>query len=410
MIANLLSHCSNQFEIYSPEKEKFRVEIHDSIIGLEAYWNDLFRLQYPLEVGSVLAAAEQANLKDITFKYAMVFKGNELMGLLHFQLLLVSKKHYPDFSELSAAACNLYKIFSGRKYLGLVSGHLFITDFPTFAYTHQLNQGFWIKEKIVSRLARQLDVDIVLLKDLHSEENSYWQHQKKFAMLPDDLFMEMSIPDQWSNLSDYVKALSKKYAARIRKMTEEPLSVQQQELSLALVEKHQQELEELYQQVVDRSSVKMGVLNKGYFLKMARNLGDNFKIYGYFEKGKLQAFSSFLQTGNQLELYYIGLNYQYKQHKELYPMMMVHGLTRAIEHGFTQFRLGRTALEAKAILGCRPRNIINLVYFRNRWLRYMMNYLLKLTALERGESWKLRNPFREATQLSGVNNEIKMKQ
>jgi hypothetical protein len=36
--------------------------------------------------------------------------------------------------------------------------------------------------------------------------------------------------------------------------------------------------------------------------------------------------------------------------------------------------------------------------------------LLKLTALERGESWKLRNPFREATQLSGVNNEIKMKQ
>ena len=74
MIANLLSQCSNQFEIYSPEKEKFRVEIHDSIIGLEAYWNDLFRLQYPLEVGSVLAAAEQANLKDITFKYAMVFK------------------------------------------------------------------------------------------------------------------------------------------------------------------------------------------------------------------------------------------------------------------------------------------------------------------------------------------------
>lgn len=405
MIANLLSRCSNQFEIYSPEKEKFRVEIHDSILDLQNQWNDFFQSQYPLGAGSILAAAEQANLKDISFKYAMVFKGNDLFALLHFQLLLVSKKHYPDFSSLSSAACNLYKIFSGRKYLGLVSGHLFITDFPTFASVAPAENFLWIKEKVVLKLSKLLDVDVVLLKDLRKMEESYWKDQKKFSVLPDDLFMEMDVPQEWVDLSDYTKALSKKYAARIRKMTEEPINVKQKELSIPEIEKHQEEIEQLYQQVVDRSSVKMGILNKGYFVKMARNLDGNFKIYGYFEKSKLQGFSSFLQTGNQLELYYIGLNYQYEQHREIYPLMMVHGLNHAIENRFTKFRLGRTALEAKAILGCRPRNIINLVYFRNRWLRYMMNYLLKITALERGESWKLRNPFREVPQTAQTHNE-----
>jgi hypothetical protein len=404
MIADFIPNCSNQFDIYSPEKEKFRVEIRDSIVGFETEWNKQFSDYYPLPVGSMLQSMEHSSINDVVYKYAVVSKGNEIFALLNFQLLSVSQKHYPDFSSLSTAACNLYKIFSGRKYLGLVSGHLFITDFPSFVCKKQTEKYFWMKEKVVSRLSKQLDVDVVLLKDLQSKEEEFWKEHKKFSLLKDDLFMEMMIRPDWVNISDYKTALSKKYLARIQKMMDAPSVAAKIELSSTFIEKHKEELGALYFQVVEKSSVKMGILNRDYFLNMKNTLGDNFKVYGYFSGGKLQAFASYLIIGKQLELYYIGMNYLDQGHRELYPMMMLDALTEAIEGGFKQFRLGRTALEAKAILGCKPRSIINLVYFRNRWLRYMMNYLLKVAAIERGESWKLRNPFRESLNETALKN------
>lgn len=406
MISNFLSSCQNKFDIFSPEKEKFRVEIVDSINGLEKDWNRLFSSQYPLPVGNVLRATEESGLKDISFKYAVVFKGQEIFALLNFQLLQVSKKHYPDFSSISAAACNLYKIFSGRKYLGLIAGHLFITDFPSMACSQPNHQFAWLKEKVISRLAKQSDVDVVLLKDIPSEEEAFWQGQKKFSLLKDDLFMEMTIRPTWKTIDDYQNDLSKKYAARIQRMRNSDSFVQRKVFTSEEIEKYSEQIGHLYQQVVDKSSVKMGILNKDYFVNMNKSLQGNFEVHGYFVEGKLQAFATYISTGHRLELYYIGMNYHFKDHRELYPLIMLNGLEKAINGKFEQYRLGRTALEAKAILGCKPRNIINLVYFRNRWLRYMMNYLLKLAEMERGEQWKLRNPFREQMTSGKLKNEL----
>lgn len=406
MISGFLSTCQNKFDVFSPEKEKFRVEILNSIEGLEDEWNRLFHSSYPLPVGSILKATENSGLKDISFKYAVVFKGHDIYALLHFQLLKVSKKHYPDFSSLSTAACNLYKIFSGRKYLGLVSGHLFITDFPSMACSATHDDCGWLKEKIVSRLSKQLDVDIILLKDLFQTEENFWSNNKRFSLLNDDLFMELELRPEWKKIEDYKKALSKKYAARVQKLLNLQSSLQRRTLSSAEIEESIETMGSLYQQVVDRSSVKMGILTRDYFSRMKKALRENFEVQGYFVDGKMQAFATYLVTGNKLELYYIGLNYHYPGHRDLYSLIMLNGLEFAINGRFGILRLGRTALEAKAILGCKPRKINNLVYFRNRWLRYMMNYLIKLTEMERGEQWKLRNPFRDGEEVETFKKEL----
>jgi hypothetical protein len=394
-----LLKCNSKFDVYSAQKEKFRIEIYDEITGFQKEFNELFSNQFSLPVGNVLNAIQSAALKDFQFKYALIFKGESLFALLNFQLLSVSKKHYPDFSSISAAACNLYKIFSGRKYLGLVSGHLFITDFPSFACKGEHNDFLWLKEKVVSKLASLLDVDVVLLKDISSSEEQFWKDNKKFSLLKDDFFMEIVLNPEWKNIEDYRKALTKKYAARIQKMQEYKSVFEVKILDLELLKKHLLEIGQLYQQVVDRSSVKMGILNSAYFLNLKEELNNQIEYYGYFYQNKLQAFASFLKIGNQLELYYIGLNYNHPIHKDLYPMIMLDGLEKSINEKFEKFRLGRTALEAKAILGAKPRQIKNLVHFRNRWLRYMMNYLMKAAEAERGEQWKLRNPFKSEVQI-----------
>jgi hypothetical protein len=57
-------------------------------------------------------------------------------------------------------------------------------------------------------------------------------------------------------------------------------------------------------------------------------------------------------------------------------------------------KLGRTALEAKAIIGCKPVYLDNYIKLKSKPMQLGLKYMLKVFANERGTEWKKRNPFK----------------
>jgi hypothetical protein len=78
----------------------------------------------------LIGIAEKACLRDFSYYYVLVKEENQTIALFYFQSLIVRNEYYPDFSNLSFAAKNLYCLISSHNYNLLVNGHIFSTDMP----------------------------------------------------------------------------------------------------------------------------------------------------------------------------------------------------------------------------------------------------------------------------------------
>ena len=96
---------------------------------------------------------------------------------------------------------------------------------------------------------------------------------------------------------------------------------------------------------------------------MQKYFGANFKVAGYFLDEKMVAFSSYIYYKTQMEVHFIGIDYQYNDEYKLYFNILFDGIKEAIAGGYSKIELGRTAREAKASAGAVPVEIYNYITF-----------------------------------------------
>ena len=190
--------------------------------------------------------------------------------------------------------------------------------------------------------------------------------------------------------------LKHKYSQRYRKIRQDFSSVLVRELGPDELNQYAAQMEALYKQVTEKQLVRMGTINRNFFSGMHEALGEQYKVCGFFLEGELIAFSSALLHEASYDMNYIGMDYRYNTTHHLYFNLLYHCLEQAIRYQKPCLILGRTALEAKAILGCVPDYRWSYYQIRHPLLRGIFHQVSRLFRHNQGEGWKSRHPFKSA--------------
>jgi hypothetical protein len=378
--------------------EQFQIDIFTSINDLPEEWDAFAKINQPLYQSSVIGITEKAQLTDFGFYYALLKENKETIALLYFQTLIIRKEYYPDFSHLSFAAKNLYCIISAQNYNLLVNGHIFNTDIPGVIVKKQkLNGAVLTKvlEQLFAKVKRLSKSSIFIIKDAHPLlQEELVKIKSKYKPMPDDILMEMQIPATWQNIDNYIEVLGKKYAVRARKIVESTSHFVVEEFDQEKILANVAVLDNLYKNVMERSSFKMGVLNMKYFAALKAELKDDFIFKVWKLNHEIVGFTSYIILNNHIELHYIGIDYKINKSHHLYQCILQQGIKDAIGFGKGTLRLGRTAYEAKAIAGAKPIVKSNFFQISNPILKIGYRYSADYFIAENNTNWQVRNPFK----------------
>ena len=370
---------------------KSRVIIYNKIEDLPGDWDSILPSRHFLRT-KMLQLSEAAALPDIRNLYIGYFEENRLLAVAYFQILSIRKNHLND-ENLSIVPKFAWKIISGILCPRLlVAGHLFHHEISTFHTTVRTPyDAYVIYSSMMDECMNYSKANALLIKDIPPHLVPHFQNLKpNFNKMPNDISMEMKLDPAWSLIKDYEKSLKHKYAQRFRKVQAQLDGVSIREMDVTEVEKYKDKIFELYNQVAQNQQVRLGYLSSEYLPMLKREFDKAFCVWGFFKKEELIAFYSAWKYNGTLDMYYIGFDYESNRIHNLYFNMLFFGVKTAIEHQCKTLIMGRTALEAKARLGCEPKYLSTFIFIKNPLIRRWVNMM---SPDPKGEEWENRHPF-----------------
>ncbi len=379
-----------------PAGKKNRIAIYDKIADVPEEWDAFLPGEHFLQRSS-LAIYEAANLADLHYYYVVIYKEEKLVFISAFQTLTFRKYHL-DTAGMKAWQSIPWGIFTSvSRPKMLVGGHLFRHDISSFYYDESLEnfEAFQLYQDSVELAVKESCAQAVLIKDTRENFIDYFQHYApKYIMLRNDISMEMNISEEWQQIGDYEKALKHKYAQRYRKVRSSWDQLEVIDLDAEAVEKEKEKIYALYKHVTDHQQARLGYLSSELLPLLKKNYPDTMKIWGIYEAGKLIAFASAWLKADAFDMFYIGFDYARNQDLQLYFNILFLSLEKAIEYKKPKLILGRTALEAKARIGCKAHYLHTFLYIRNPVLRNIFARMQQNITQQEGE-WESRHPLKK---------------
>lgn len=372
--------------------QQYEIKIFDSIEPIRADWDKLIPSNHSLS-STCYCIYEQSSPKNISYRYALISENNEPVLGAVFQSIRIKPENLrsPQKSKflkyITELMLNLHEI------LILVNGNVYKDGLEGVYYdqnrldSEKANELF---KNCIELIDKKDCVSAVMLKDFPSDFSP--TTSTKNIKLEDDISMNLSLDAKWKSLDDYVNDLSKKYKARAQKILLSGNEIIVRELNLEQIEANKYEIHSLYNQVVARQSFTFGNLNENYFPAVKSYLGDKLILKGLFLNNKLVAFYSAIEHDSKLEVHYVGIDYEYNQSHNLYFNIHFLALQDAILKKKNTLEMGRTTLEAKAILGCKSHYNNTYIEFKNSFAECCFGYFKK--NLTEPDSWKSRNPLK----------------
>ena len=371
------------------------MRIFENAAVLPPEWDAALPADHVLK-SSRLSLLESAQLEAVYYRYAALFAGSQIVACASFQVLHLQDAHL-SATGLPPAQYTLWKAFRRLfKPKLLVAGHLFRHDTVAFWVAPALtpHEGFTAYQQLVKRATRNTRAQAVLLKDAAPELRDYLQHfAPKYQLLRGDISMELSLPAAWQATGDYEKALKHKYAQRFRNIRKAGSALSVQALSTEEVTAQSARLYELYLQVAQAQTVRLGFLSPDFLPLLKKAYPQELCIWGFYEGAELVAFASAWQKEGVLDMFYIGFDYGRNRDLQLYFNILFFAVEEGIRRQVGKIIFGRTALEAKARVGARAAYLYTFVYIRFAPARALFRRLQPALATGNTE-WESRHPFK----------------
>lgn len=369
-----------------------------SVNELPTEWNlALQNTKHPLH-SSQIGLSEACATAHMQYYYVMTYAGNRLVMCSYFQHLQIQVSHFNCKSRLPEWL-GLQSIIQCLRPSLLVAGNLFRHDAfyvqPIGPYQEDESCNWYLDT--VEEMMRISKASGVFIKDLPEAQAAVMNRHPRFMSMQDDITMVFDIPSEWTSMNDYQQALKHKYVQRFKKIRKQAVPLTVKALSLLDIEQEQYTLEALYRQVSDHQMVSMGKINHAYFPAQAKALGHDYRVFAWYDaEGNMKAFSSAIVRNGLYDMNYIGFDYASNNEYALYFNILFHCMQEAIEGKHRRLILGRTALEAKAILGCHPENMHGYYRLRHPLVRTMFKLISKQFNTQWGDTWRNRHPFKQS--------------
>lgn len=355
---------------------KITIKITNQITHCSNSWDDFLPTNHHLKARH-LQAFELSNIADIENYHVQVFVKNKLVGLVYLQRFLFQHKHL-NFRLDQRFLSKLIDIFMPATLPILVCGHLFRINF----------QGFYFKDpshhvlvfdaiQLFIRQNKNCKPAGIMVKDCSEvfvEQNcSLFGYQ----FFNGDVTMEIAKRPSWLSFNDYLKDLNKKYLQRAKKIIQAFEGIVSKELTAEDILNQSATINQLYWNVVNKQTVKLGTINPRYFYELKQDLQQNFELHALYKKEQMVGFYTFIFYENDMETHYIGLDYEANTSHKIYFNILFLGIAKMISCQYKKLELGRTAREAKTSAGALPKQIFNYIRVKNILVKITLNYFLK---------------------------------
>ena len=345
-----------------------------------------------------LGLEQRSLLPNLKFYYVVTYVGGLPVMLSYYQHLNVTPEHF-NCQDKVFQQYSLNVSLRLVKPSLLVVGNLFRHDrlFFEFLKIDMSNEEqAQIFKQTFEHVFNYSKAAGIFVKDVPARCADKILLDDTYKQMLDDMSMVLYLPKEWESLTDYEKSLKHKYAQRFRKIKKQQDGLEIQLLDEAQLVAYQHDIEALYMQVSDNQLVSMGKINHTFFVEMKKALGDRFRVFGWFEEGRMVAFSSAILHNGVYDMNYIGFDYSVNHSHSIYFNILFHCLEQAIATQSRKLILGRTALEAKAILGCIPEEQYSFYKLRHVVVNWFFKKVSAGFKEQIGEKWRDRHPFKSS--------------
>lgn len=364
-----------------------------NIAACKTVWDEFLPANHHLQ-SRHLQAFENAAVEDVETIYVQVFAKNKLIGLVYLQQFCFQHKHL-NFGNGSATVGKLIKCVLPKQMTLLVCGHLFRINYQGFYFKEPAHRQ-WVFDaiKIFVQQGNRRKPAGIMVKDCNEafiEENCRFWGYRFFS---GDVTMEISRRPHWLFFDDYINNLHKSYRQRAKKIVHAFAPVVVQQLCAEEIRNNAAAINQLYWNVVNKQTVKLGTVNAAYFYELKKDLQNNFELYALYADGKMVGFYTFIFYPTEMETHFIGLDYDANTKYKIYFNILFAGIAKLIEKKLDKLELGRTARDAKANAGALPRQVFNYIKVKNPLAAITLRYFLKRFNASENAGLTKRNPLK----------------
>lgn len=344
-----------------------------------------------------LRVLEAHGPQNVQPRYAMAFLEGAPVAIMLFQRVNVKgdRLRKPGNKGL------IDKPLAGLQEHLLVCGNLLVwgaraVAFAPHADAAQLWHGVGEAMYRLRRADKLLgESDVVMVKDFvashtHARDALRLLGYRSVDTEPD---MVLTLQPGWKKYDDYLSSLTSSYRSSAKKLLKDcgAGGITLRRVGAAEMLSRQHELHALYEQVHMGQGLRLATLSPSYLSAMAHALGERFACRVAERDGQWLGFVTSVHDGDTVLGYYIGYDRVANADAPIYLTLLQSTVEDAIAFGASRLSLGRTALEPKAKMGCKPEPLACAVRHRVSALNWIVSALTRTASHDEPPE---RSPFK----------------
>lgn len=359
-------------------------------------WNSLVSNRFYLRL-DYLESLENS-VSDISeFLYTIYYDGTEAIGISIFQKLQLDLSTYQYKDVQWKISTDFLRKFVKKKIGLLMCGNIFATGENIYSFKKGISQ-----QEIFERLHHCIDnildcndkISYVILKEYSdtSEATKLLQETFHYHTLHINDLMRVSFNKEITSMENYCQQFTAKYRTRANKVRKKSANLVCKEFDLAAIETHANRIEELYNEVLQKSSFNIGVFNYKTFYNLKEKLKNEYRFFGYFHEDKLIGFKTLFHFNNIVDASFIGIDYENNAKFDTYQRILMDYVEFSIEVKADDLYLGRTAETIKSCIGAEPQKMSLFIKHRSLFGCFVLNNLIKFI---KPQEKQIRKPFKK---------------
>lgn len=354
---------------------KISITIANQVNSIQQSWDAFLPAAHHLE-SRHLQAFENAGIENIQCNYIQVFLQNELIGILYLQQFSFEHQHL-NFNSNPTLSLKLLQFILPARIPVLICGHLFRINFEGYYFKDETQQSYLFEAiDLFCRQSRYKPRGIII-KDCTGNFRQKDCRLFNYRYFDGDVTMEISRKPEWLRFEDYTSSLKKDYRQRAKKIRHNFDGICTKELTAGEIREQAAIIEQLYWNVVNRQTVKLGTINAAYLYELKKDLQKDFEFHAMYRNGQMVGFYTFIFYKESMETHFIGLDYEVNKSHNLYFNILFISIRKMIEQQCELLELGRTGREAKANAGALPRQVFNYIKVNNLLVDLTINFFRK---------------------------------
>jgi len=382
----------------------YHISIFDSIAEIETEWNSLVGDRIFMR-SAFLTALEKTPPSGTSYRYALVYEEEKLMGIVYFQVKKINlyKSLRLDVAEPQGfwnklahwGKCVLAKPLKANL---LVLGNMTLTGSNGFLFDEKVEDekafrlAKYATEEVICHLKREkIKIAAVLIKDFY-EVDKFANDELGYTEFKVQPNMILSLDKEWKSFEDYLAGMRSKYRVRVRRARKKAADLEKRKLTLEEIHAYCDEISALYQNVANQAGFNLFILPPNYFYSLQKHLKDRMELIGYFQGDKMVGYYTSIQSHGDLDAHFLGYDPDCNRESQLYLNMLYDLVEDAIRLGSDRLIMSRTALEIKSSVGAEAYSMV--LYLKATNSLFNLGVAKALNYFKPKEDWVPRSPFK----------------